>query len=143
MGEGPLKAAMEAKVRELGLSDAVLFYGTSGHVEQLMQAMDILLLPSHFEGLPIVGVEAQASGLPVLFSEQITREANLSKHCAYLPINDGSVWRWHDQVSSWVVNTYDRAGVAERLEKKGYSINQTVRTFAELYGMDPDGGAQP
>ena len=73
-------------MKEKKLESDVIFYGTSTRVNELFQAMDIFLLPSHFEGLPIAGVEAQAAGLPVIFSDKITRQAKIITPVKYLSI---------------------------------------------------------
>ena len=75
IGEGPDEQDFKEKIRKEQLDDMVIFYGTTNKVQELFMAMDVFLLPSHFEGLPIVGVEAQASGLPVILSDQIDRSA--------------------------------------------------------------------
>ena len=67
VGIGPLMNKIKKKVIQLNLSDAVLFLGQRSDVNELMQAMDIFILPSLYEGLPLVGVEAQTSGCLVCF----------------------------------------------------------------------------
>lgn len=74
LGEGELKGETENLVAERGLSGRVIFQGTVTNVEDYMSAMDIFLLPSLYEGLPVVCVEAQAMGLPCVVSENITKE---------------------------------------------------------------------
>ena len=91
IGEGDSKSEIETLVAQKNLKKDVIFYGSSQRVNQLFQAMDIFLLPSHFEGLPIVDIEAQASGLPVIFSDQVTREAKLTENVSFLPINNESL----------------------------------------------------
>jgi glycosyltransferase involved in cell wall biosynthesis len=77
VGEGELRSEIESKVDQLGIREQVSFLGTRNDVPELMQAMDILLAPSVYEGLGIVIVEAQAAGLPVVCSEAIPEEADL------------------------------------------------------------------
>ena len=86
VGDGEEKEKIYAIVKEKKLESDVIFYGTSTRVNELFQAMDIFLLPSHFEGLPIAGVEAQAAGLPVIFSDKITRQAKIITPVKYLSI---------------------------------------------------------
>lgn len=76
----------------------VIYYGVSKKVHELFMAMDLFALPSHFEGLPIVGVEAQASGLPVIFSDTITREAKITQAVSYLGIDARDVSKWLDTI---------------------------------------------
>lgn len=77
IGEGELYSAVQAEVSTLGLGDKVHFLGVRNDVPDLLQAMDLFLLPSLFEGLPLVLVEAQAAGLPCLVSDTVPYEADL------------------------------------------------------------------
>lgn len=131
VGEGELKGDIEMLVRELNLQDSVIFYGASQHVERLLQAMDIFVLPSHFEGLPIVGVEAQAAGLPVLFSDCITKEAKLTEEVRFLPIAENAEALWADALLK--ANRLSRKDNYQRLYEAGYDIRYTVNQFLQLY----------
>lgn len=83
-GVGELQEAMKNKARTLGIEDAVIFYGASNEMNKMWQAMDVFVMPSLHEGLPVTGVEAQASGLPCVFSDAITKEVWISQwHHAY------------------------------------------------------------
>lgn len=66
-------------VKALGVEADVIFLGLRHDVNRLMQAMDCFILPSRFEGLPVVGIEAQAADLPCFFSDSITREIAITK----------------------------------------------------------------
>lgn len=77
-GEGQLRAELEAKTSRLGLKDRVIFAGVRPDIPNLMRAaIDVFVLPSFFEGLPLVGLEAQAAGLPLIMSDTITSECIL------------------------------------------------------------------
>lgn len=92
IGEGKLREKIEKKVKELGIEKHVLFLGIRNHINELYQAMDCFVLPSLYEGLPVVGVEAQISGLYCLFSEKITNELKISENCKFLNINNTDDW---------------------------------------------------
>ncbi|SIO09786.1 Glycosyltransferase involved in cell wall bisynthesis [Singulisphaera sp. GP187] len=78
VGEGELRPEIEAKVADLGLSRWVIFAGSRADVPRLMRgAMDVFVLPSWWEGLPLVGIEAQAAGLPLLISDCLTLELDI------------------------------------------------------------------
>lgn len=80
VGDGVLRAAIEQKARLLGLADKMLFAGLRSDVARLMLgAMDAFVLPSFFEGLPVVGIEAQAAGLPCFLSDTISTETDCVK----------------------------------------------------------------
>ncbi|MBR2798475.1 MAG: glycosyltransferase [Clostridia bacterium] len=139
VGEGVLFDQIRQKAERLGLADAVIFYGASNDVGALMQGMDLFALPSHFEGLPVVGVEAQAAGLPVLFSDRVTRQAGLTAHVRFLPIDAPAVEAWgaaaRDVAGKPASN---RAGDCEQVRKAGFTIQDTVRAFLTLYGAIPE-----
>src|SRR5699024_5001288 len=75
-GVGELLELIKKKAARLGIEDAVIFYGTSNEMEKMWQAMDVFVMPSLHEGLPVTGIEAQASGLPCIFADTITREVD-------------------------------------------------------------------
>ena len=73
VGEGELRAELEAKAARLGIAQDVKFLGVQSDTSVWYQAMDVFVMPSLFEGLPVVGMEAQASGLPCVFSTEQLR----------------------------------------------------------------------
>jgi glycosyltransferase involved in cell wall biosynthesis len=78
VGDGPERGRIEANVSKLGLSEQVHFTGIRSDIPELMRgAMDVFILPSLSEGLPLVGIEAQAAGLPTLFSNGVTEEVTV------------------------------------------------------------------
>ena len=87
IGGGEEENALKQQAEMDGIADKVRFLGIRNDVNQLYQAMDVFVMPSHYEGLPVVGVEAQFSGLPCVFSTKITRELRLSENTYFLDIN--------------------------------------------------------
>ena len=92
VGDGPLKRTIEEKVVNSGLKDDVIFTGNVKDVQNMYNAMDIFILPSLFEGLPVTGVEAQICGLPSIFSSNVTKEVTISSLTDFLDIVDYKVW---------------------------------------------------
>lgn len=92
VGEGEDRAQLEEQSERLGIRDTTIFCGTCREVERLYWAMDVFVLPSRFEGLPVTGVEAQAAGLPCLFSDVVTRECEAGKDSQFLPLNTPGHW---------------------------------------------------
>ena len=138
VGEGVLFDEIRQRAVRLGLERDVIFYGASYDVGGLMQAMDLFALPSHFEGLPVVGVEAQAAGLPVVCSDRVTRQAKLTERVWFLPIDALSIARWAETAETVAhEGAGDRSRAWEKVRDAGFTIQDTVRAFLELYGASP------
>lgn len=88
VGDGDGRAKIEEKVKGL----RVILLGSRTDVDRLYQAMDVFLLPSRYEGLPVVGVEAQAAGLPCIISDKVTRDTDIGGNVSVLPIEDPVEW---------------------------------------------------
>lgn len=124
VGEGPLKERVEEKVAEKKLENKVLFLGARNDVNCLYQMMDLLLMPSFMEGLPLVGIEAQMSGLKVLFSDVVTSEVNFTGNCEYESLNSpAEIWAQHAvgmrnaQRKTYYDERYDITKQAKYMEK--------------------------
>lgn len=92
VGDGEYRHQAEKWVSNKGMSNDVLFLGQRSDVNRLYQAFDVFALPSLYEGLCLVGVEAQRSGLPCIMSDAITREVDLTGNIQFLPIDDPGLW---------------------------------------------------
>lgn len=92
-GQGPLLEEIKEKVNHLGLKNCVQFLGQRNDAAELYQAFDIFLLPSLYEGLPVVGVEAQASGLLCVFSDDMTKETKVLDSTIFMSL-DNSANEW-------------------------------------------------
>lgn len=132
VGEGPKFADIRQLSKNQKLEDRIIFYGISNNVCQLYQAMDIFVLPSHFEGLPIVGVEAQASGVKTIFSDEITKEAALLPSTKFLPISGvDAIDQWVDEILRGCES--DRTKAAEYIKNQKFDISDTIQSFINLY----------
>lgn len=94
---GGLYEKIQNDAKVMGIFDKVLFLGVRKDTERLYQAFDIFVMPSLFEGLPVTGVEAQACGVPCLFSSEITQEVNLLPTTEYLPLKK-SPQEWAEKI---------------------------------------------
>ena len=130
IGEGPLEHEIKAKVTRLSLEHNVLFLGVRSDVADLYNVMDIFVLPSFYEGLPVVGVEAQANGLKCLFSEHVTRESRLLQSTEFLELADLMNWKYKIIHGIVMRNTYtDR----EIYSEKRFSIEASAIELQGLY----------
>ncbi|MDO4899161.1 glycosyltransferase [Actinomyces sp.] len=132
VGDGPLREHYEAVVREQGLADVVVFVGHSGRVSELFQAMDVLVLPSRFEGLGLVGVEAQCAGVPVVCSDRVPAEIE-TLNCSFVPL-DSAPDAWVRRIES-VRSRTDRGRElgAEATRRRGYDVTEAVGEMVRRY----------
>lgn len=131
VGEGPLEKEVRTKVDASGLGESVIFCGVRPNISDLMQAMDVFVLPSHFEGLPIVGVEAQAAALPCVFSDKISRKAKICADVDFLPIEDSTVASWVASIERLASNR--REDSYDTMRRAGFSIENTVSSLWRVY----------
>lgn len=127
IGTGPLKDEITKKINELSLNDKVIFLENCFYVNKLYQAFDIFALPSLYEGLPLVGVEAQVSGLKCLFSENITDEINLTKLVKNLKID--SPKEWADEFNKFELNI----NIRKKNNIKEYDIELNSKKLYDIY----------
>lgn len=136
MGDGPLMNEIKDKVRKMGLNDDVVFAGRVDDVYRRLQAMDVMLFPSLFEGLPNVVLEWQAEGLPCLISDSITRECMCTKLVNYMEIGKGP-GAWADQAIALLINAESRKKLSEdailKLKKEGFDIEESVQKLTGIY----------
>jgi len=128
-GDGESLAEMKQKAAGLGIAEQVIFTGHREDMDRILQAFDLLLMPSlPGEGFPVIAVEAQASGLPCLLADTITKEISLTDLVSYRSLSDPAE-QWAETVCS-LVETHeknDRAAYREIISKSGYDINETVK----------------
>lgn len=130
IGEGNLKKSMEKRIFDLGLSDSVIFTGVRPDVAQLMQAMDIFVLPSLYEGLGIVAVEAQAAGLHCIVSDTIPRDAYLTELIEPLSLKD-SISIWVNRILKYT--DCERENTSQDIKNGGYDIVETAKWLENFY----------
>lgn len=118
------------KVKELGLEENVKFLGMRNDVSELMQAMDCFILPSKFEGLPLVGIEAQAAGLPCYFSDKITEEVKVTDLVSFIPLEESPVFWAKEVIKS---KNFIRMNVSRRLIEVGYDISTEIKKIDDFY----------
>ena len=130
VGEGELEQEVRDKVKKLGLTDCVRFLGVRNDVHRILQAMDVFLLPSLYEGLGMVAVEAQAVGLPVIASDMVPMEAKITEYLTYVSLGN-SAEKWAEKVLTVQVN--ERKTEAEIIVGAGYEIGSAARDMLGYY----------
>jgi glycosyltransferase involved in cell wall biosynthesis len=129
-GEGDLVDEVLEQIDKLGLEDRVHYLGPRRDIPALMNAFDVLLLPSFFEGLPVVGVEAQAAGLPVVTSTGVTRELPLEQLATYLPLTDTAA-QWARVVQQAL--TTPRRDTSAAMTAAGYDVAEAALRLQKFY----------
>ena len=132
IGVGEKEQSSKEKVRALGLQEKVLFLGQMSNVNEWYQAMDCFVLPSLYEGLPVVGIEAQAAGLPCFFSDRVTDEVLLSPAACRISLREEN-GEWARRILSVRKERGDRSRGAEMLRQAGYDIHAEGRKLQDLY----------
>lgn len=128
VGGGALEQTIKQKLAEENLTDAVIMTGVCTDVDRLMQAMDIFIFPSLYEGLPVVLVEAQTAGLHCFCSEAVTTEADITGLCHFLPLGQPDLWA--DQILSTDLTRHD---TREAIRAAGYDIHTTAQWLQDFY----------
>ena len=132
VGEGELEEETRAKVSELGVEDSVKFLGVRSDVPKLCMAMDVFVMPSLFEGLPVVGVEAQAAGLPCVFSAEVTDEVVILPQSSQLPLSASNA-EWAERIAACDGSVSDRSAAIEPVRAAGYDINAETEKISRMY----------
>lgn len=127
VGNGPSEDLVRRYVDDKGLSNKIIFLGVRNDVAELMNASDLFLLPSKNEGFGMVLIEAQSTGLPVIASDRVPEETNITNIIEYLPIDSVNIW------VERIINYYfiARKSQIKQLEKAGYSITDQARRYSE------------
>jgi len=120
VGIGELQKEIQEKVKKLKLEEFVIFAYQSQDTSRYYQAMDAFVLPSFYEGLPVVGLEAQANGLPCYFSDSMTTEVALLTTTKIIGLNE-SAEIWADKIS--FANRTNSELSTEKIRNSGYDIS--------------------
>lgn len=92
VGDGPDFEKIVEYSKKLGIYEKIIFTGAIDNVNEIIQSFDCFLLPSRFEGLPIVALEAQFSGVKCIVSNKVSNMSIISNHSILLPINNPTIW---------------------------------------------------
>lgn len=134
MGDGILHPQIEKMVEEYRLGGRVVFTGSISNMADMLQAMDIMVLPSRFEGLPNVVLEWQIACLPCVISDSITKECAITDLVSYMSLEEGPI-AWANKIRSLkIVNREDRKDrVLEQMRKAGFDIEENAKRLKEVY----------
>ena len=132
IGVGELEPSAKEKAAALGIQEKTLFLGQMADVSGWYQAMDCFVLPSLFEGLPVVGIEAQAAGLPCFFSDCVTDEVLLSGAARRISLQAQDA-QWAREILAAGHSSEERMQGVDLVRRAGYDIRTEARKLQEIY----------
>ena len=131
VGTGILQDKVKKYVTDLNISNNILFYGISKKVHELYSVMDVFVFPSLFEGLGIVGIEAQCAGLPVIASLNIPKEMQITPLVCWLDLKSGAE-KWAEKALEYST-LKERMDMSEIITQNGYNVKTECKKMEIAY----------
>ena len=128
LGDGELRNNLEKIVNKNKIQNNVVFMGDIDNVNEYLQGIDIVLLPSLYEGLPMILVEAQASGTKCIVSENVSKNAKFTDDITFLPIDDINIW-----VETAKQIDITKTDNSKKIIENGFSVEDTINELIKLY----------
>ena len=132
VGSGPLEIEIRQQIQEMGLKDEVIFLGNRKDMDRIYQAMDVFVFPSLFEGLGIVAIEAQAAGIPVICSEGLPPDAEVSPLYKKLYLAD-SKEKWAEEAIEIAKHPLCHTNMQQYIIDAGYDMSSTALEMQNYY----------
>lgn len=132
VGTGPLEEKVRSKVADKGLTESVQFLGNRKDMNRIYQAMDIFVFPSLFEGLGIVAIEAQAAGIPIVCSEGLPPETDITPIYHKLMLSDG-VEKWAEAAIEMAQSPEAHTNMQKYIIDAGFDMSATAKNMEEYY----------
>lgn len=132
VGDGHLKCMIKQKISELNIKDKVILTGTREDIYHIMNAFDVFCLPSNFEGLGIVLIEAQVNGLKCITSNHVPKEANITGEIKYLDL-EGDYEDWVTSLFDISQEKQNRVVDVDKFISAGYSISSEAHKLQNIY----------
>ena len=130
VGEGQLKNKIKEMVTDLGIQNKVIFTGVRSDIPELMQAMDVFLFPSNYEGLPVAIIEAQASGLPCIISDKVPIECKKTELVHQVSLSE-DISKWAEQVID--ASRSSRYDTSALIKSVGFDICESAKVMEQFY----------
>jgi len=129
VGEGHLQKDIKKKVNDLGLNDKIIFLGSRSDVNQLLNAFDVFLLPSQFEGLGIALIESQTNGLPTFVSNAVPKDVAITNLISFKPLDNAREWVY--DILEAKRDFYTDMDI--EITRKGYDIVSEAKKLEDFY----------
>ena len=131
-GVGEEMETIKQKAQKLGIIDFIRFYGASDEMHKMYQAMDVFVMPSLFEGLPVTVIEAQACDLPCVLSDTITRDCAINEAIEYICL-DSRIEEWVESILSFSGRTRNSDSIINKLREAGFDQKKMIENFFDFY----------
>ena len=131
-GTGPMKDKIEANIVANNLEDCMSLIGVRSDIDSLLSALDVLVMPSLYEGLPVSLIEAQVNGVPIIASESITRNVRINSNLCFLSI-DHSANEWAHHIRD--LESYCHCANIDKIIAAGYDIVQSSKAYEKILGI--------
>ncbi len=132
IGKGELNEKIEKKSMELNINKNIIHIENTNKINEYMSAMDIFVLPSLYEGLPIVLIEAQASGLQCFITNTLAEEIDITNNVKRISLNK-SAEEWAKEIIKLNKNNMDRISINQKVEKSDFDIKKSIRILEKYY----------
>ncbi|MCD7809855.1 MAG: glycosyltransferase family 1 protein [Erysipelotrichaceae bacterium] len=130
VGDGDLRLQIEEKINKLTLKDKVILTGVRTDISDLLQAMDVFVMPSLYEGLPLSIIEAQASGLPCFISDKVPIECKKTDLVTQISLSESPEY-WAKQILH--TKDIERRNTYEEIVESGFDIEENAKLLQEFY----------
>lgn len=131
VGDGPLKKTLEDTIKKYNLTEKVFLLGNQQNIPDLLQCMDIFVMPSHFEGAPVAFIEAQANGLPCIISDTISNECIINSNIVIKSIHCPPS-EWANEIAAKITSVREDAA-SDNLINKGWDLHNVSQQLQEFY----------
>ena len=131
VGDGVLREKIVTRAKELGIQNKVKFLGRRNDINRILQGFDLFVMPSLWEGLSVSAVEAQASGLRLILSENVSHSIKVTPNVQFLNLDD--INAWINEIKKDSAATYKRKDESESIVKGGYDMSETSSYLRKIY----------
>ena len=129
IGEGPLINKIKSSIQKKGIANRVIFIKSNSNINDYYQMLDAILMPSITEGLPMVAIEGQVSGLKMLLSSNITKEVKITDNVEYIGLND--LKKWINEI--YKINSKNRESNMKIFMNSYFNVEIQAKKMEKIY----------
>ena len=131
IGDGNLKKEFSNRIKELGIKEKIIFTGNVSNPQDYLSAIDILLMPSLYEGFPVSLVEAQCSGLDCIISNKIDKKVDLTGNISFIGISETDSIKWAEEINNKKI--YRDKNAKQKIIDSGFDIDEALLQLYQIY----------